>query len=78
MKKMKCCAWLYSQHFIFFIAYAWVQNANSRELLYNRAVVVENKSSLLLKINFTNTQTLQLFMIYFNQKLITKDIKNVT
>jgi hypothetical protein len=45
-------------------------------LLYNRAVVVENKSSSLLKINFTNTQTLQLFMIYFNQKLIIKDNKN--
>ncbi len=28
---------------------------------YNRTVVVQNKSSLLLKIIFTNTQTLQLF-----------------
>ena len=43
--------------------------------MYNKTEVVQNKSSLLLKIIFTNTQALQLFMIYIYQKLFTKDIK---
>jgi hypothetical protein len=40
----------------------------------NRTVVVQNKSSLLLKI-FTNKQTLQLFTKILKQKLFTKVIK---
>jgi hypothetical protein len=33
---------------------------------YNRTEVVQNKSSLLLKIIFPNTKTLQLFTIHIN------------
>jgi hypothetical protein len=43
---------------------------------FNRIVAVQNKSSILLKIIFTNTQKLKLFTININHNLFTKDIKN--
>ncbi len=42
---------------------------------YNRTEVVQNKSSLLLKIILQNTQTLQLFTNDIKQKIFTKDLK---
>ncbi len=43
---------------------------------YNRTEVMQNKSSLSLKIILQNTQTLQLFKINFKKKLFTEVIKN--
>jgi hypothetical protein len=45
--------------------------------MYNKTEVVQNNSSLLLKIILKIAQTLQLFTINLKQKLFTKDIKNV-
>jgi hypothetical protein len=47
-----------------------------QETSYNRTVVVQNKSSLLLKIIFTNTQTLKLFTINNKTENFTTVIKN--
>ncbi len=42
---------------------------------YNRTVVVQNKSSLLLKIIYKNTQTIQLFTMNIKTKTIYKSDK---
>ncbi len=39
--------------------------------VYNRDEIVQNKSSLLLKINLQNTQTLQLFTINMQSEITT-------
>jgi len=44
-------------------------------LKYNTTVVVQNKSSLLMRIIITNTQTLQLLTINIKTEIITKIIK---